>query len=90
MNVVVFYRFQGGLYIRTAESFFEFSIFGIQGRMLVPVGATFDDFSTFTCKWIILNPQLSLSIVWWQNSLRGYLYVHEIVHTHDKFDMDTY
>ena len=30
INVVVFYRFQGGLYIRTAESFFEFSIFGVQ------------------------------------------------------------
>ena len=77
-----FTDFRSGGTSERQNLFLNFHFWGSKGRMLVPVGATFDYFSTFTCKWNILNPQLYLSLVWCQNSLWGNLVVHEIVHMH--------
>ena len=48
MNICGDFLISGLGYIRTAESFFlDFHFWDSKGRMLGPVGATFDSFSTF-------------------------------------------
>ena len=84
INVVVFQVFRWGC---TSErlNFFEFLPFGIQRDDASACRLYLWWFFDLYMQLNYLYPQLSLYIVWCQNSLCGYFLVHVFMHTHDKF-----